>query len=159
MAGLRGLVVGLVLSSAMVSIPARAQIGASVSLTHTVSVTVPPRVKVQVANLAVPAIAPSRVSSSQVNVGGLSLAINASQAWVLAIGSASSSSARKSQLQWSSDGKGFSTITSMGAAVTSSVTGYQVKGANLYFRNGGSLASQTGGTVSAEPVVLTITAP
>ena len=159
MAGLRGLVVGLMLSSAMISIPARAQIGASVSLTHTVSVTVPPRVKVQVANLAVSAPVPSRVPSSQVNVGGLSLAINASQAWVLAIGSASSSSARKSQLQWSSDGKGFSTITSMGAAVTSSVTGYEAKGANLYFRSGGSPGNQSSDVASAEPVVLTITAP
>lgn len=156
MAGLRGLVVGLVLSSAMVSIPARAQIGASVSLTHTVSVTVPPRVKVQVANLAVPAPVSNRVSSSQVNVGGLSLAINASQAWVLAIGSAS---ARKSQLQWSTDGEGFSTITSMGAAVTSSVRGYEAKGANLYFRSGGSLANQNSDVASVEPVVLTITAP
>ena len=91
MAGIRGLVVGLVLGTAIISVPARAQLGASVSMTHTVYVTVPPRVKVQVANLAFSAPVPSRVSSSRMNVGGLSLTINATQAWVLAIGSGSRS--------------------------------------------------------------------
>jgi hypothetical protein len=152
MAGIRGLVVGLVLSSVMISVPARAQIGSSVSLTHTVSVTVPPRVKVQVANLAFAATIPARVSSSQVNVGGLALTINASQAWVLAIGS--SSSAQKSNLQWSTNGSsGFSTINSTGAAVASSVAGYESKAANLYFRDVASSGP------SADPIVLTITAP
>ena len=154
MAGIRGLVVGLVLSSAMIAIPARAQIGSSVSLTHTVSVTVPPRVKVQVANLAFAAVVPARVSSSNVNVGGLALTINASQAWVLAIGSTPSSSAQKSNLQWSNNGtSGFSTISSTGAAVASSVTGYESKAANLYFRD----VASAGGSV--DPIVLTITAP
>ena len=150
MAGIRGLVVGLVLSSAMIAIPARAQIGSSVSLTHTVSVTIPPRVKVQVASLAFSAPVSSKVSSSQVSVGGLGLTINASQAWVLAIGS-SNSSTQKSNLQWSTNGSsGFSTINSTGAAVASSVTGYESKAANLYFRNGGA---------GTDPIVLTITAP
>ena len=154
MAGIRGLVVGLVLSSAVVSIPAHAQIGSSVSLTHTVSVTVPPRVKVQVANLAFSAAVPARVSSSNVNVGGLALTINASQAWVLAIGSTSSSSAEKSNLQWSTNGSsGFSMINSTGAAVASSVTGYESKAANLYFRD------VTSAGPSVDPIVLTITAP
>ena len=160
MAGLRGLVVGLVLGSAIISVPARAQIGSSASLTHTVSVTVPPRVKVQVASLAFSAPVPVRVSSSQLNVGGLSLTINASQAWVLAIGSVSSSSAQKSHLQWSTDGtSGFSTVTPTGAAVASSVKGYEAKAATLYFRNGASPAAQTLGGASPEPIVLTISAP
>ena len=151
MAGIRGLMAGLVLSSAMIAVPARAQIGSSVSLTHTVSVTIPPRVKVQVASLGFSAPVSPSVSSSRVSVGGLALTINASQAWVLAIGSTSSSSARKSTLQWSTNGSSnFSTINSTGAAVASSVTGYESKGANLYFRNGGA---------DAEPIVLTITAP
>jgi len=154
MAGIRGLVVGLVLSSAMISVPARAQIGSSVSLTHTVSVTVPPRVKVQVANLAFSAPVPASVSSSRVNVGGLALTINASQAWVLAIGSTSSSSAQKSNMQWSTNGSsGFSTISSTGAAVASSVTGYESKAASLYFRDVASAGA------SVDPIVLTITAP
>lgn len=159
MAGLRGLVVGLVLGSAMISVPARAQLGASASLTHTVYVTVPPRVKVQVANLAFSAPVPARVSSSQVNVGGLSLTVNATQAWVLAIGSPSSSSAQKSHLQWSTDGtSGFSAVTPTATAVASSVTGSKAKAANLYFRNGASATGQTG-AAGTEPVVLTITAP
>jgi hypothetical protein len=158
MTGIRGLVVGLVLGSAVVSVPARAQIGASVSLTHTVSVTVPPRVKVQVANLAFSAPVPASVSSSQMNVGGLSLTINATQAWVLAVGSSSSASAPKSHLQWSTDGNsGFSTMTTAGAAVASGVTAYKPKAANLFFRNGASAAGQGG--ADAESVVLTISAP
>jgi hypothetical protein len=150
MAGIRGLVVGLVLGTAIISVPARAQLGASVSLTHTVYVTVPPRVKVQVTNLAFSAPVPSRVSSSRMNVGGLSLTINATQAWVLAIGS----SAQKSSLQWSTDGvSGYSTVTATGAVVASGVTAYQPKAADLHFRE------TVGGGASDEPIVLTITAP
>jgi hypothetical protein len=144
----------------MISVPARAQLGASASLTHTVSVTVPPRVKVQVASLAFSAPVPSNVSSSQVNVAGLSLTVNATQAWVLAIGSASASSAQRSHLQWSTDdSSGFSTITSAGAAVASGITARNPNASTVYFRNDASSAAQTLGGSSAEPVVLTITAP
>ena len=152
MAGLRGILAGVVLGSAFIALPAEAQYG-SVSLTHTVSVTVPPRVKVQVAPLAfTSAPAASPVSSSQMNVGGLSLTINASQAWVLSIGSASGSSAQNSRLQWSPNGSSdFAKMTATGATVASGLTGYEAKAANVFFRNGGSN--------SAEPIVLTITAP
>jgi len=157
MAGIRGLVVGLALGTAIISVPARAQLGASVSLTHTVYVTVPPRVKVQVANLAFSAPVPSRVSSSRMNVGGLSLTINATQAWVLAIGS----SAPKSSLQWSADGiSGYSTVTATGAVVASGVTAYKPKAADLHFRTVASTPGETtAGGASEEPIVLTITAP
>ncbi len=156
MAGLRGILAGVVLASAFIALPAEAQYGASASLTHTVSVTVPPRVKVQVAALAFSsAPVASSVSSSQMNVGGLSLTINASQAWVLSIGSASGSSAQKSRLQWSPNGSSdFSKMTAMGATVASGVTGYEPKAANVFFRNGASSGSN-----SDEPIVLTITAP
>jgi hypothetical protein len=148
---MRGILAGLVLGSAMIAQPARAQNGGSASLTHTVSVTVPPRVKVQVAALAFSSTPiPSAVASSQVNVGGLALTINASQAWVLSVGSA-----QKSQLQWSSNGSSdFAKMTATGAAVASGVTGYEPKAANLFFRNGTSAGSN-----SDEPIVLTITAP
>ena len=157
MTGLRELVVGLVLGSAIISAPAHGQIGASTSLTHTVSVTVPPRVKVQVANLAFSAPVAARVASSQMSVNGLSLTINATQAWVLAIGS----SAQRSNLQWSNDGIArYSTVTAAGAVVASGVTAYQPKAAALYFRNVASAAGQTfADPVGTEPVVLTITAP
>ena len=155
MAGIRGLVVGLALGTAIISVPARAQLGASVSLTHTVYVTVPPRVKVQVANLAFSAPVPSRVSSSRMNVGGLSLTINATQAWVLAIGSGSRS-AQKSRLEWSTDeSSAYSPVTGTSAAVASGVMAHQAKDATLYVRNSGS-QTLVGGE---EPVVLTITAP
>ena len=155
MAGIRGLVVGLVLGTAIISVPARAQLGASVSLTHTVYVTVPPRVKVQVANLAFSAPVPSRVSSSRMNVGGLSLTINATQAWVLAIGSGSKS-AQKSRLEWSTDeSSAYSPVTGTSAAVASGVMAHQAKDTTLYFRNAGQTLAGGG----EEPVVLTITAP
>ncbi len=159
MAGIRGLVVGLVLGTAIISAPARAQLGASASLTHTVYVTVPPRVKVQVANLAFSAPVPSRVSSSRMNVGGLSLTINATQAWVLAIGSASNS-AQKSRLEWSTDeSSAYSPVTGTSASVASGVMAHQPKDATLYFRNVAAPSGQTLVGGGEEPVVLTITAP
>ena len=153
MAGLRGILVGLVVSSAVIAVPAEAQYA---SLTHTVSVTVPARVKVQVAALSfTPASVTADVRSSQTNVEGLSLTINASHAWVLSIGSASGSSAQKSNLQWSSNGSSdFSRITATGATVASALSGYEAKAANMFFRNGVS-----GGSNSDGPIVLTITAP
>jgi hypothetical protein len=162
MAGLRGLVAGLILGSAVVvAVPARAQLGSSVSLTHTVSVMVPPRVKVQVASLAVPAAVSMRAPSTRMNVDGLSLTINASQGWVLAVGSRSGSSAQKSHLQWSTDGNSeFSTLISSGTAVASGVNAYEAKGATVFFRKGASAGGSTlAGEASAEPVVLTISAP
>ena len=63
---------------------AAAQHGASVSLTHTVIVTVPPRVKVQVGNAQV---VPNALRvSGQASANGLSLSIAATQPWTLSIG-------------------------------------------------------------------------
>ena len=104
MTGLRGIVAGLVIGSAIMALPAGAQSRGAVSLTHTVSATVPPRVKVQVANLAFSSSAPASVSSAQPNTARLSVTVDANRAWVLSIGSTSGSSAPKSQLQWSADG-------------------------------------------------------
>jgi hypothetical protein len=153
---MRGVLAGLMLGSAVIALPAGAQSGASASLTHTVSVTVPPRVKVQVAALPFSSThVPATATTSQMNVGGLALTINASQAWVLSVGSAATPSAQESQLQWSPNGSSdFSKVTVTGAAVASGVTGYEPKAANLFFRDVAS-----GGSDSAEPVVLTITAP
>ncbi|MDP9205639.1 MAG: hypothetical protein M3P12_09325 [Gemmatimonadota bacterium] len=156
------MLVGLVLGSIAYSLPAGAQQGASVSLTHTVSVTVPPRVKVQVASLAMSAApVPANVSSRHVNPGGLSLSINASQAWVLAIGSGSSSSALKSRLQWSTnETSDFTKMTAAGVAVASGTTGYEAKAATVFFRTGSSASKSTvAGGADAEPIILTITAP
>ena len=93
MAHLRSTLTVLALSSALISRSAVAQHGASVSLTHTVSVTVPPRVKVQVGSAQV---APTALRvSGQPSANGLSLSIAATQPWTLSIGAAS-----KAKLQW-----------------------------------------------------------
>src|SRR3954471_15297758 len=83
---------GLVLGSVIFALPAFGQQASSVSLTHTVSVTVPPRVKVQVG-----AVAPA-VKSSASSSGALSISVNATQSWILSIGS------NDSRVQWSTNG-------------------------------------------------------
>lgn len=155
MTGIRGILAGLTIGSAIISLPAAAQSGSSSSLTHTVSVTVPPRVKVQVANLSVSTPGVVRNSAVQTKTDGLALTIKASRAWVLTIGSASDVAASKSSLQWSSDSSsGFSTVTDRHAVVASGVRSFDAEDANLFFR------SATSGRVSqGEPVVLTVTAP
>src|SRR5215210_3909430 len=103
MVGLRGMMAAVVMSSAFVALPANGQIR-SASLTHTVSVTVPPRLKVQVANLAFSSPTAANVSALQTKPNGLSITVNATQAWVLSIGSGSGRAAAKSRVQWSADG-------------------------------------------------------
>lgn len=161
MAGLRGILAGLAISSAIMALPADAQSRGSASLTHTVTVTVPPRVKVQVAKLAFATLAPVGVSSRPTNVDGLSLTINANRPWVLAIGSQVGASTRKSRLQWSPDGNsGFTTVTTSHVAVASGVTSFDAKAATLFFRNVTSaLGSSLTGYNEGEPVVLTVSAP
>ncbi len=123
MAGVRGILAALAIGSAVVALPAGAQSRGSASLTHTVSVTVPARVKVRVASLGASTPAPASVSSSQAKPNGLSLTVSASQAWVLAIGSASSVAMPKSDLQWSPDGRSqFSTVTTRDVPVAKGET-------------------------------------
>lgn len=132
MAGTRGILLALAIGSAAISLPAAAQSGSSSSLTHTVSVTVPPRVKVQVANLSVSTPGVVR-NAGQTKTDGLALTIKASRAWVLTASSASDASASKPNLQWSGDSSsGFSTVT------------------NKYVVNAGA---------RGEPILLTVAAP
>lgn len=161
MAGLRGILAGLAISSAIIALPADAQSRGSASLTHTVSVTVPPRVKIQVAPLAISTPASEGVSAGQTSPEGLSLSINANRAWVLAIGFVSEVAARKSRLQWSPDGSsGFSAVTMSDAPVASSDSSFDARAANLYFRGATSRAGSTlSGYRSGESVVLTVSAP
>ena len=130
MARVHGILAAFVMSSAVMALPAEAQSRGSASLTHTVSVTVPSRVKVRVASLAVPTPATSSnyiARSSE----GLSLTVSASQPWALAIRSRSDSATLKSPLQWSTDGR----------------TQFSV------------MPSALNGNTRGEPVVLTLTAP
>ena len=153
MAGIRGILAGLVVGSAIVSLPAVAQSSASVSLTHTVSVTVPPRVKVQVANHSVSTPAMVR-NSVQTKTDGLALTVSATRAWVLTIGSASDAAAAKSRLQWSTDGSsGFSTVTDRHAVVAAGVRSFESKDASLFFRTATAPRGQS------ESIVLTVAAP
>jgi hypothetical protein len=148
MVGLRSSIAAMVISSALVSLPANGQIG-SASLTHTVSVTVPPRLKVQVANLAFSSPTAANVSSVETKPNGLSITVNATQAWVLSIGSVSGG-AVKSRVQWSPDGKsGFSPVSVRDVAVASGAS-YDAKAASVFFRSASS---------SADLVVLTVAAP
>lgn len=151
MVGLRGILAGLAIGSAIMALPANAQSHASTSLMHTVIVTVPPRVKVQVASLAVSTPASVGVASAQANPDGLSLTISATQAWVLSIGSESGVTTRKSGLQWSRDGLSqFSAVTTGDVPVASGASSSDPKAANLLFRN-----TKGGG----DSLVLTISAP
>src|SRR5438034_2352810 len=79
MAGIRRTLTLLALGSAMISRAASAQPGSSVSLTHTVTVTVPPRVKVQVTSAAPTVQRAGLVASSQTTIDGLALSVSATQ--------------------------------------------------------------------------------
>jgi sulfur carrier protein ThiS len=90
MVGLRRSLLAAAIGTAMISRPAAAQHASSSSLTHTVSVTVPPRVKVQVGAFATTAAAAVKVGNISASTQGLSLSVSATQAWVLSIGSGAS---------------------------------------------------------------------
>jgi hypothetical protein len=101
MARIHGVLAALVLSSAVIALPAAAQSRGTASLTHTVSVTVPSRVRVSVTSLAVaPASSKTVARSSE----GLSLAVSASKSWVVAVESRLGSTAQKPLIQSSADG-------------------------------------------------------
>jgi hypothetical protein len=156
MARIRCMLTVLVLGSAIISRPAVAQLGSSVSLTHTVTVTVPPRVRVQVGSLAPIAQSASRVSTVQ-GTDGLSLSINATQSWTLAIGSASA----KSRVQWSHDvSSGFADVSSLQATVASGEISQTPTTAKVFFRNvSKGDSSIAGGAEGSEAVMLTVVAP
>lgn len=143
----------IVLASAVISRPAIAQQGASVSLTHTVTVTVPPRVKVQVSN-ARSAPAATRVSG-QPSANGLALSISATQAWTLSIGAPD----RASALQWSRDGQtGFASVANGDAVVASGVLSETPTLASVFVRAVASEPTNRDGPAESGAVVLTIVA-
>jgi hypothetical protein len=156
MGGIRGIMAAVVMSSAVISLPAGGQAGSSVSLTHTVSVSVPPRLDVKVANLAFSNPVRGNVSSVKRKVDGLSITVNATQAWVLSIGSVPGTPTPRSRVQWSTDGSsGFSPVTAEDTAVASGAS-YDAKAANMFFRSASS-AELT--ARDSDIVVLTVSAP
>jgi len=126
MVNLRPISLAVVLASAIVSREANAQ-GASVSLTHTVTVTVPPRVKVQVGPTATGMV---RVADEP-SANGLSLSIKATQPWSLFIGAP-----RNSRLQWSRDAQsGFAAIRQGESAIASGTNTPVTTSATVFVRS------------------------
>ena len=151
---LRGMWTGLVLGTAIISRQSLAQ--SSVSLTHVVTVTVPPRVKAQVTSFAPAAQTATRVSSIKPATNGLVITVNATQAWTLSIGSA----AGKSTHQWSHDSaSGFASVDTTDAIVASGTISQIPTSAAVFFRNASAVASSgTKGSEGSEPVMLTVAA-
>jgi len=131
----------------------------SMSLTHIVSVTVPPRVKVQVGSLA-SLVSPSvRVASESSPAQGLALSVSATRTWVLSIGSRAATSNGK-PVRWSADaGSGFSNLTSDQTTVASGTISTEPRDTSLFFRNLPKSASDANSDASQASVVLTVTAP
>ena len=156
MAGIRNIMAAVAISSAVISLPASGQVGASASLTHTVSVSVPARLKVQVANLAFSNPVAANVSSVQTKTDGLSITVNATQAWVLSIGAASGAVAPKSRVQWSTEGSsGYTAVTAKDVAVASGAS-YDAKASSVFFRSAGGSRQSAADT---ETIVLSVSAP
>ena len=154
MSALRAMLVALALGSAMISRPADAQ-NASVSLTHLLTVTVPPRVRVQMAPVAPVVLTGTKVARGQAPSNGLALTVSATQGWSLSIESPS-----KSNVQWSLDNQsGFAGVTKQASAVASGTISHIPSAATLFFREttASSHPRDNAGSES-ETVVLTVTA-
>ena len=143
------------LGIAIAAQPVAAQ--SSASLTHTVSVTVPPRVKVQFSALALSSTAVSNSSSSE-STQAISLRVSATRAWVLSLGTAPVH-AGKSPIRWSRDARGGFTSLATDVTVASGTLSAQAQSADVFLRgDAGSALSKRADEVEA-PVVLTVTAP
>ncbi len=157
---LRSTFLAVLIGSALLARAAVAQSGSSSSLTHTVSVTVPPRVKVKLRAVATPLSAVRVGSVRSAPTPGLSLSVAASRAWVLSIGSKVSSARRTASTRWSlAPTSGFSTLTSAGVTVASGALSAEPSSATVFFRSGTSNHSAGEEDGSASSVVLTMTAP
>ena len=155
MVRLRCMLTAIVLGTALVSHSAVAQ-GSSVSLTHVVTVTVPPRVKVQVSNVAPATQTTTTVSSRRTPTDGLALSISATQSWTLSITSAG----KTSDIQWSHDRtSGFATIGGRDAMVASGTLSQVPTAATVFFRNATTTEpANRDGASESDAVVLTVVA-
>ena len=153
MASFRSNFAAIVLGSAVLASSGLAQHGASVSLIHTVTVTVPPRVKVQVAPAQ--SIATVRVAGQPVP-NGMSLSVTATQPWTLSIGAVSA----KSHLLWSRDGRSdFSAVTSDQAIIASGEISQLPTSANVFVRPAATkVLSAEAGSSDLSIVMLTMVA-
>jgi hypothetical protein len=153
MAGLRITLAAILVGSGLFASSAVAQRGALVSLTHTVTVTVPPRVKVQVTDA--PVLAGARMAG-QPSPSGMSLSVTATQSWTLSIGT----NTANSRLQWSRDGhSGYSAVTSQQAVVASGEISQIPASAEVFVRPAATtVLSRDAGGNDSSIVVLTMVA-
>ena len=151
MVGLGRTLLAAVFVTALVSRPATAQYGSS-SLVHTVTVTVPPRVKVQVGSFS-PAAPAVRVGNLDSSTQGISVSVNASQAWTLSI---AASDVASSAIRWSREASaGYAGLTASEVTIASGVLSNQPKAATVFFRDAGHSTTDS----STRSVVLTVSAP
>ena len=124
--------------------PAAAQMPMSSSVIHTVSVTVPPRVRVQVKSL--PATA---ASQSPESARGMSLSVAATQGWVLAI--ETRANGKSPRAEWSrQNGRGFTSIAQSGTVIARGNIAAAPVAADLFVR---------GKSGASDPILLTVTTP
>jgi hypothetical protein len=150
MAATRWTLFTLTLASALLAQPAVGQ-GASVSLTHTVTVTVPPRVKVQLANASVD----RGVSIAPTAGRAVNISVSATQSWALSIASRGGNSS----LQWASGNGGGFTPIGQGAATIATGKISQVPVASTLFLRTAERAGGSDDSSEGEAVVLTMVAP
>lgn len=142
---------------AIIAQPVAAQ--SSASLTHTVSVTVPPRVKVQVAPAAVVSSASIGTSSPNATTQAISLSVHATRAWVLSLGSVANAGS-KTPIRWSRGANsGYTALSAHDVTIASGALSAQPNSAELYFRNVGAAKLENVADASEAQVVLTVAAP
>jgi hypothetical protein len=153
----------IVVTGAVVSRSAAAQYGnGSKSLMHTVSVTIAPRVKVELSPVSmmvaqsVPAAV--KLARTQSAANGLALSVHATQSWVLSMKSSGPvDRTRGSRVHWASSPSGnYSAITSADTVLVAGARAESRADTAVYFRD----AQNAAGSRSAEEtVILTVSAP
>jgi hypothetical protein len=151
MVAFRSVLATLFLSTALVSRPLVAQMGSATGV-HTVSVTIPPRVKVQVSSFAASTIATSSIIGNK-QAGGVTVSVTATRPWILSIGASPNSRSVK----WSrNQNTGYAALSPSQATVASGAHGTTSSDATLYLR--ADAAADRADTADDTPVVLTMAA-
>jgi hypothetical protein len=156
MVRIKGTLITLAAALAIIAQPVAAQ--SSASLTHTVSVTVPPRVKVQVAPVAVVSSGSIAASSPSASTQAISLRVNATRAWVLSIGSVATAASR-TPIRWSRAAtSGYSALPVHDVSIASGILSAQSNSAELFFQNAGGANAENVADATGAQIVLTVAA-
>ena len=149
MARSRRIAIAILLGSIVISRPGLAQ-SAAVSLTHTLTVTVPPRVRVSIADVAAQRELGTTVTPT---AKGLTVSVRATRPWTLSIGSQ-----RPSKLEWShSDRAGFSSVDAKEGIIASGMQSQTMISTTVFLRQPDT-DSHEQDQVAQEVFVLTIVA-